>query len=66
MAGGNLDLVALGNPLLDMQIRDGEEVLKKYDLKSNDAILAEDKHQVRTVAVNRHRSDEETDSLLCQ
>lgn len=35
-----LKLVAMGNPLLDMQIRDGEEVLKKYGLKSNDAVLA--------------------------
>jgi hypothetical protein len=26
---GQFDLVAFGNPLLDMQIRDGEEVLKK-------------------------------------
>jgi adenosine kinase len=29
MAGGNYELVAIGNPLLDMQVRDGEEVLKK-------------------------------------
>lgn len=36
----NLKLVALGNPLLDMQIRDGEEVLQKYGLKPNDAVLA--------------------------
>ena len=72
---GQFDLVAFGNPLLDMQIRDGEEVLKKvgvcgccfggrcearlphaceadsghgaqYNLKSNDAILAEESHQV--------------------
>lgn len=26
---GNFELVAIGNPLLDMQVRDGEEVLKK-------------------------------------
>ncbi|UZJ51002.1 hypothetical protein CBS101457_000322 [Exobasidium rhododendri] len=44
MAGGNYELVAIGNPLLDMQIRDAEEVLKKYDLKPNDAILIEEKH----------------------
>lgn len=36
----NLKLVALGNPLLDMQIRDGEAVLQKYGLKANDAVLA--------------------------
>ncbi len=27
-----------------MQVTNGEELLKKYDLKSNDAILAEEKH----------------------
>lgn len=26
------------------QVRDGEELLKKYNLKANDAILAEDSH----------------------
>lgn len=38
-------IFCLGNPLLDLQVRDGEAILKKYDLKANDAILAEDKHQ---------------------
>ncbi|PWN45679.1 Ribokinase-like protein [Ceraceosorus guamensis] len=42
---GQYDLVAFGNPLLDMSIRDGEEVLKKYNLKSNDAILVEPQHE---------------------
>lgn len=37
-------LFCMGNPLLDMQVRDGEELLKKYGLKSNDAILADEKH----------------------
>jgi adenosine kinase len=37
-------LFCMGNPLLDMQVTNGEELLKKYDLKANDAILAEDKH----------------------
>ena len=32
-------LFCMGNPLLDMQVR-GEELLKKYALKANDAILA--------------------------
>lgn len=32
MAGGNYELVALGNPLLDMTVRDGEEVLKKVSV----------------------------------
>lgn len=27
-----------------MQVRDGEKLLEKYGLKSNDAILAEEKH----------------------
>ncbi|GAC74053.1 possible pfkB family carbohydrate kinase [Moesziomyces antarcticus T-34] len=43
MAGGNFELVALGNPLLDMQIRNGEAMLEKYGLKPNDAVLADDK-----------------------
>lgn len=38
-------LFALGNPLLDMQVTNGEGLLQKYELKSNDAILAEEKHQ---------------------
>ena len=37
-------LFCMGNPLLDMQVYNGEELLKKYDLKANDAILAEEKH----------------------
>jgi adenosine kinase len=34
----------IGNPLLDIQVTNGEALLEKYGLKSNDAILAEDKH----------------------
>ena len=37
-------LFCLGNPLLDVQVTNGKELLKKYDLKANDAILAEEKH----------------------
>ena len=37
-------LFCMGNPLLDLQVRDGEKLLEKYGLKSNDAILAEEKH----------------------
>ncbi|KIJ66538.1 hypothetical protein HYDPIDRAFT_109589 [Hydnomerulius pinastri MD-312] len=44
MASQTYQLFCLGNPLLDVQVRDGEAILKKYDLKANDAILAEDKH----------------------
>ena len=44
MSTETYQLFALGNPLLDMQVTNGEELLKKYDLKANDAILAEDQH----------------------
>ncbi|TFK24288.1 adenosine kinase [Coprinopsis marcescibilis] len=44
MATPSYQLFCLGNPLLDMQVRDGESLLEKYDLKANDAILAEAKH----------------------
>ncbi|KIK29972.1 hypothetical protein PISMIDRAFT_671957 [Pisolithus microcarpus 441] len=44
MATSTYKLFCIGNPLLDLQVRDGEELLKKYDLKANDAILAEEKH----------------------
>ncbi|KAH9884433.1 adenosine kinase [Xylariomycetidae sp. FL2044] len=37
-------LLCLENPLLDIQAVGTEELLKKYDLKANDAILAEPKH----------------------
>ncbi|KAJ7757572.1 Ribokinase-like protein [Mycena metata] len=37
-------LFCIGNPLLDMQVTQGEALLAKYELKANDAILAEDKH----------------------
>ncbi|KAH3685597.1 hypothetical protein WICPIJ_003427 [Wickerhamomyces pijperi] len=37
-------LVALGNPLLDLQVDVDAEYLAKYDLKANDAILIEPKH----------------------
>ncbi|KAG8987077.1 adenosine kinase [Tulasnella sp. 427] len=36
-------LFCMGNPLLDMQVR-SEDLLKKYNLKSNDAILASSEH----------------------
>jgi adenosine kinase len=38
------DLVCLGNPLLDLQVDVEKAYLDKYDLKENDAILAEPKH----------------------
>lgn len=36
-------LFFMGNPLLDMQVTNGEKLLEKYGLKSNDAILAGEK-----------------------
>lgn len=44
MSARNYSCFFLGNPLLDMQVTGGEKLLEKYELKSNDAILAEDKH----------------------
>ena len=40
MATHRHHLFCLGNPLLDMQVTNGEELLKKYNLKANDAVLA--------------------------
>jgi len=41
-----IPLIAIGNPLLDIQVREGAEgLLKKYNLKSNDAILADEAQQ---------------------
>jgi hypothetical protein len=37
-------LFCLGNPLLDIQVTGGEDLLKKYNLNANDAILAEKQH----------------------
>lgn len=38
-------LLGLGNPLLDISATVDRNFLEKYDLKSNDAILAEEKHK---------------------
>ncbi|KAL1972103.1 hypothetical protein VTN31DRAFT_7322 [Thermomyces dupontii] len=43
-ATGEYPLLCLENPLLDIQGVGDEALLKKYDLKANDAILAEEKH----------------------
>ena len=37
-------LFGMGNPLLDISVEDAGELLKKYDLQPNNAILAEEKH----------------------
>ncbi|GAA5988807.1 hypothetical protein JCM11641_004859 [Rhodosporidiobolus odoratus] len=39
----SLLLLAMGNPLLDMQVVDKPDLLSKYNLKANDAVLAEGK-----------------------
>ena len=44
MASTSYQLFCMGNPLLDMQVKNGEELLKKYNLKANDAILAGEEH----------------------
>lgn len=38
-------LVGIGNPLLDISVMVDDDFLKKYDLKANDAIMAEKKHR---------------------
>lgn len=42
MSAPSYPLFCIGNPLLDIQVRDGEKLLEKYNLKANDAILAGD------------------------
>jgi adenosine kinase len=37
--------MGMGNPLLDISANVGQDVLDKYDVKLDSAILAEDKHQ---------------------
>lgn len=51
MSQPSYQLFCLGNPLLDMQVTNGEALLAKYGLKSNDAILAEEKHAPMYVAI---------------
>lgn len=43
MSAPTYTLFCMGNPLLDMQVRNGEKLLEKYSLKANDAILAGEK-----------------------
>jgi adenosine kinase len=38
-------VVGLGNPLLDISANVDEDFLSKYDMKPNNAILAEEKHK---------------------
>jgi len=43
MATPSYLLFAMGNPLLDMQVKNGEKLLEKYGLQANDSILADEK-----------------------
>ncbi|BGP54720.1 hypothetical protein JCM8202_003225 [Rhodotorula sphaerocarpa] len=40
-----LAVLAMGNPLLDMSVSEAPELLEKYGLKKNDAVLAEGKQK---------------------
>jgi adenosine kinase len=42
---GQQQLFCMGNPLLDIQVTNGEQLLEKYGLNPNDAILAGEKHR---------------------
>jgi hypothetical protein len=37
-------IFCMGNALLDIQVTNGKELLEKYGLKENNAILANEKH----------------------
>ncbi|XP_020285472.1 adenosine kinase 2 isoform X2 [Pseudomyrmex gracilis] len=51
-------LLGMGNPLLDISAIVDHEFLKKYDLKSNNAILAEDKHKpLYDELINLYKAD---------
>lgn len=44
MSDSKIKLVGIGNPLLDISADVPDELLTKYDLELNNAILAEEKH----------------------
>lgn len=51
-------LLGMGNPLLDISATVDNEFLKKYDLKSNNAILAEEKHKpLYEELINLYKAD---------
>jgi hypothetical protein len=47
-------LFCMGNPLLDIQVRNGEDLLKKYNLNPNDAILADEKKHLPMLDILSH------------
>ncbi|RLU26348.1 hypothetical protein DMN91_000142 [Ooceraea biroi] len=51
-------LLGVGNPLLDISATVDPEFLKKYDLKSNNAILAEERHKpLYEELINLYKAD---------
>lgn len=38
-------ILGMGNPLLDISANVGEDILEKYGLEANNAVLAEEKHK---------------------
>ncbi|XP_012260996.1 adenosine kinase 2 isoform X2 [Athalia rosae] len=51
-------LLGMGNPLLDISATVDEDFLKKYDLKANDAILADEKHKtLYDELIEQYRAD---------
>ena len=52
MAAHTSSLIVVGNPLLDLIVTDGEPLLEKYNLKSNDAILAGPEHSPMYAVLN--------------
>ncbi|KAF8273850.1 adenosine kinase [Lactarius quietus] len=56
MSEQSYSLFCMGNPLLDIQVTSGEDLLKKYNLKANDAILAGEEHlPIYTEIVNERK-----------
>lgn len=47
----NILLLAMGNPLLDIQVVNEPALLEKYNLKANDAVLAEGKQHEMCASV---------------
>ncbi|KAF9289622.1 adenosine kinase [Mortierella antarctica] len=55
MATPAYPLFCMGNPLLDIQVNANEELLAKYNLKSNDAILADASHMSLYEEIIQHK-----------
>lgn len=44
MTAAGYPLFCIGQPLLDIQVTNGEKLLEKYNLRANDGILADESH----------------------